>query len=158
MPYANGETILAEGDTTNAFFYIVKRGHVAISKELAPSRSISKEAAPAAALPSATQGGGLGASQVSESKVSELAPRVSERLALATLGRGEFFGEMALLPGEVPGKVRARGATVRACGHAVCLRLHKSDFDRVIAPLAALREEMAARQEDNSTREEVSNY
>jgi hypothetical protein len=36
------------------------------------------------------------------------------------------------------------------------LRLHKSDFGRVIAPLAALREEMAARQEDNSTREEVS--
>ena len=91
---------------------------------------------------------------------------------------------MALLPGDVPGEVRARaaltftlplhpdlhpdpnylvqvrarGATVRACGHAVCLRLHKSDFDRVIAPLAALREEMAARQEDNSTRQEASNY
>ena len=107
VPYANGETILAEGDTTDAFFYIVKRGHVAISKELAPSRAISKEAAPAAAalpsaspspspaaaLPSAAQGGGLGASQVSEAKVSELTPRVSERLALATLGRGEFFGE-----------------------------------------------------------------
>ena len=30
---------------------------------------------------------------------------------------------------------------VRACGDAVCLRLHKADFDRVIAPLAALREE-----------------
>ena len=107
--------------------------------------------------------------------MSELTPRVSERLALATLGRGEFFGEMrisnhvttplsmtisnhvypqpcrathplafytptppwhathplsatpplpgemALLPGEVPGEVRARGATVRACGH--CLGL-----------------------------------
>ena len=25
VPYANGETILAEGDTTDAFFYIVKR-------------------------------------------------------------------------------------------------------------------------------------
>ena len=66
---------------------------------------------------------------------------------------------MALLrTGPGAGEVRAREATVRACGHAVCLRLHKSDFDRVIAPLAALREEMAARQEDNSTREEVSNY
>merc|ERR1719345_347951 len=71
VPYANGETILAEGDTTYAFFYIVKRGHVAISKELAPSRAISQEAAPAATLPSATQGSGLGASQVSEAKVSE---------------------------------------------------------------------------------------
>ena len=111
--YSNGETILLEGDTTDAFFYIVKRGHVAISKELAPSRPISKQPAPAAAAsPSAAQGGRLGAS-----KVSELTPQVSERLALATLGRGEYFGEMALLPGEVPGEVRARGATVRACGH-----------------------------------------
>ena len=63
VPYANGETILAEGDTTDAFFYIVKRGHVAVSKELAPSQPISKEPAPAAASPSATQGGGLVASQ-----------------------------------------------------------------------------------------------
>ena len=113
VPYSNGETILLEGDTTDAFFYIVKRGHVAISKELAPSRPISKQPAPAAAAsPSAAQGGGKGVS-----KVSELTPQVSERLALATLGRGEYFGEMALLPGAVPGEVRARGATVRACGH-----------------------------------------
>ena len=55
--------------------------------------SASPSPSPAAALPSAAQGSGLGASQVSEAKVSELTPRVSERLALATLGRGEFFGE-----------------------------------------------------------------
>lgn len=62
---------------------------------------------------------------------------------------------MALLrTGPGAGEVRAREATVRACGHAVCLRLHKSDFDRVLAPLAALRDEMAARRADNSTREE----
>ena len=79
MPYANGETILDEGDTTDAFFYIVKQGHVAISKELAPATA------------SMSQGGRPGAP-----KVSELTPKVSERLALATQGRGEFFGEMAI--------------------------------------------------------------
>jgi divalent anion:Na+ symporter, DASS family len=46
---------------------------------------------------------------------------------LGTCGEGEVIGEMALLTGSV------RSATVRAEGEAEALRLHRQDFDRLVA-------------------------
>jgi CRP-like cAMP-binding protein len=45
------------------------------------------------------------------------------------LGKGEFFGERALLKNE------PRGANVVACGYVDCLVLEREDFNRLLGPL-----------------------
>ncbi len=61
-----------------------------------------------------------------------------ERLTLATLGNGDFFGEMGLLTGE------PRTATVIARSDIECYRLDKSGFARIIAERPAIAEEVSS--------------
>jgi len=56
---------------------------------------------------------------------------------VARLGRGEFFGEMSALTGEV------RSASVTAADDLGVLVLHKSAFRRMLAARASLAQEMA---------------
>lgn len=131
--YENNETIIEEGETGDQSFFIVQSGHVAVSKEVAPSGRYCAG---------------------DEGDVESPSRRaVKEQIALATLGPGEYFGEMALLKAGERGSV-ARQATVRSCGRAVCLVLTRDVFDRMIRPLERLRTEMVTREADNENREE----
>ncbi len=63
---------------------------------------------------------------VQKGKVEVLTTKAGGELHLATLGEGDFFGEMALFEREV------RSATVRAAGDVWVLTLEKKSFLRKV--------------------------
>jgi len=67
---------------------------------------------------------------------------------MATINKGDFFGEMSLLTGEV------RSATVKALEHATVIRVDKALFSTILASnpdiIEQLGEVMAQRQQDLS--------
>ena len=71
---------------------------------------------------------------ITEGQVEILQKRGNEELRLAILGKGEFFGEMALL------NQRSRTATVKAITPVNVLAMKKTDFGALIANLSELRE------------------
>ncbi|KAG5187649.1 putative cGMP-dependent protein kinase [Tribonema minus] len=66
-----------------------------------------------------------------------------EEKELLRLGKGDFFGERALLKNE------PRGANVIACGYVDCLVLERGDFNRLLGPLEKILEREISKRESH---------
>jgi NADH dehydrogenase len=77
-----------------------------------------------------------------QGKVEVLNSVDGKEIQVATLGKGEFFGEMALL------KQKKRNATIRCLEDSELIAIRKNDFNVLITNFGNLREEFLKTESD----------